>query len=1362
MHRIAMTAALSLASAVAASAAEENMVGNQTQNEGLSVVPAKGPVTVDGFIDPAEWDLSGQIWSFADWDSRETFSVKTAAMWDKDFLYLAFDWRDPMPLNAKCNPREDPSHGWQCDAIQLRSITPEGLWTWITMWAYEGDKPAFDVEYPDKTNRRDTRAMHRLLYPGKPGVWELGEGVAVGYRKAEDGRGFTQEVRLPWSVFKPETPDATVAPGEVFKLGLEFYWAQPSGTGWPLHGYKDNLQPGVVKREFFWTSDNAWGDATIRAEGNVPKRAYRRRSYRPEGAIALRAPVPAGSEFFSLVLDGADGRRVRNVAGGCRVDEFAVATDAAGNPVVEVMWDGLDEAGAPAEPGAYRVATLGSGALDGWWETSFYNPGTPPWGTADGKGAWGADHNAVSRVARAGDAMVLCSAFAEGGYGTFAVDAGGRKLWSDVRGSSVVAGNARHAFIVPNDWEHTGDQLLRIDAATGAYAPFAPGGDMPLRLVDLLRLGPGATPSKVLGLAATDEELVMLFGDNTIRIFDAANGAYRRGFVLHASQIARNGAPLREGNLGGSGELCPFAADAASAYFFFGRELRRMDLATGSVETVPLEVPVGVPAALALGPDGSVCVADGGPDSQVKRYDPATGRLLGRIGRTGGRALQGPFERDGMRCVTGIAFDAAGRLWAAEDQRHPRRVSVWGPDGAFVRDFLGTTGYAGQGTTLHLDDPTRAYAELNEISIDPKTGAWDVVGTLFNPPPPPPGALVVRPGQTHFHNGEAFCSRASGEEREYFSVLGWRAGTAFFLMMRENGVWSPVAAIAPLAALLDLMGGPYNARVILDTHGAWKDHDPAEMVVWNDLDNDGYLTPEECEFVPPTSSGRPHPGAPGDAQPRLEDIVSFFPVDNSPVSPEDLGFTAMRADPATGRRAWGRVVPVGFRDGGRPVYSARGFRPYENFPASFTCESEAATAIPGRDVTVGFLKIDRRDYVAGWRTSTGEILWRYASPFHSVHGSHDAPMPHPGLLIGCLKVVGQARDCGDSDVVMVRGNLGEDYFLTADGFFVNRLTRDGRLPGNPTPEDPALLRKTSFATLNGRGEPFSGTFTRHRDGVLRATFPFPANQAGNVVRIEGLDSLRHGPAVDFEATEADLARAAADREARALAASRPAEPLRIARLAAGARPDWDALPAAEIVREGLSTRTSFRAAAAPDALHLRWDVRGDASPWRNGARDWHLLFKGGDCVDFQLSPSGSRDGADGDFRLLVAPFQGGAAAVLMRPRLAGAPETARFSYNSPVQTVVFDSVTKLGLAPEVEVGDDSFRVTLAVPWALLGMEAPAPGTTLRGDVGVILSDAAGTVNAARVYRSNRHTNLVNDQPGEAVLQPAGWSEIVFE
>ena len=110
MKHFAMTAALSLATS-AALAAEGNMVGNQTQNEGLSIVPAPGPVAIDGVIDPAEWDLSGQIWSFADWDARDTFSVKSAAMYDAEFLYLSFDWRDPLPLNSKVDPKSDPGRG---------------------------------------------------------------------------------------------------------------------------------------------------------------------------------------------------------------------------------------------------------------------------------------------------------------------------------------------------------------------------------------------------------------------------------------------------------------------------------------------------------------------------------------------------------------------------------------------------------------------------------------------------------------------------------------------------------------------------------------------------------------------------------------------------------------------------------------------------------------------------------------------------------------------------------------------------------------------------------------------------------------------------------------------------------------------------------------------------------------------------------------------------------------------------------------------------------------------------------------------------------------------------------------------------
>ena len=110
--------AMLFAASAHAQEAGENMLGRQTQNEGFFAVPAKGSVKIDGTLD--EWDLSGQIWSYADTSVRDSFSVKTAAMWDADNLYLSFVWRDPMPLNSLIDPKFDAERGWMVDAVQLR------------------------------------------------------------------------------------------------------------------------------------------------------------------------------------------------------------------------------------------------------------------------------------------------------------------------------------------------------------------------------------------------------------------------------------------------------------------------------------------------------------------------------------------------------------------------------------------------------------------------------------------------------------------------------------------------------------------------------------------------------------------------------------------------------------------------------------------------------------------------------------------------------------------------------------------------------------------------------------------------------------------------------------------------------------------------------------------------------------------------------------------------------------------------------------------------------------------------------------------------------------------------------------------
>ncbi|MGI6496189.1 MAG: hypothetical protein ACOX5G_08895 [Kiritimatiellia bacterium] len=1358
MKRCIVAAVAVVAGFACVARAAENMIGRQTQNEGLFATPAKGAVAIDGVFAPDEWDLSGQIQSYADSGVKDFYSVRTAAMWDADHLYLAFDWRDPMPLNSRVDPEQDPSRGWVADSIQLR-VTAGGQSSWITMWGYDyanGIKPAFDVAYA--TAPRSFKERHpasKLYYTGKPGEVELGDGVALAYRMADDGKGFTQEVRIPWPILYLDDA-AKGAAGESFRMGIEFLYGSASGTGFPVHRYIDNMQPGKTSREFFWTAFDSWGDVYL-AESSVEPRKYVEGSLKPQGTIPLRTTVPADATFFTLAVNSADGTRVRNAAGGCRVEDFAVETLADGSIVVEALWDGKDEAGALVSPGTYTVTGIVSDKLDGYYETSFYNPGTPPWQTTDKTGAWGADHTVPHLVARSGDNLVICCTFAEGGYGTFVVHPDGTKAWSEVRGSDVLAATPDYVFTVPNDWGVSGAQILRMDAKTGAFAPFSADLPMPLPLGTLFGTEGGQTP-RVVALAAAGDVFIVVSTDSRLRVFDAATSALRKEFpfALSGAAAPESASPDRTDLVeGGTTAALPFASDGSFAYAAVDGAIVRTDLSTGETAPLALGVQPGNPRALALDDAGFLYVADDGPRHQVLKFDLETGALAGTFGKEGGRARQGKFDRDGMRYLSSVAVAANGEVWVTEKSTHPRRVSVWSPDGTFARDFIGNTGYAGQGSLIHDDDPAKAVAEMNELVLDPATGKWDIESVMFNPDPEK--GDFIAPGGTAFHSGNVFFSSASGEEREYFSCLGDTRNTPFFLMMKVGGDWQPVAAVASVARLQGLLGGQYGAQVVKDSFGAWADLDPATILVWNDYDNDGHVVREECELIPPVKPSRPQGGK------NAGHNVAFNPCGNTTLDPDDLGFFATWNRDGKGV-ATVRVTPASFRDGGRPVYTLEGVKDY---PCDFAI-SGAATPVPGKDLVIAFVQMNKRIYVVGFRKSDGTVLWRHLSPYHQVHGSHNATMPRPGLLIGCLKVCGVAEDCGDSDVFMIRGNLGEDYFLTTDGHFVNILTKDGRIPGIALPEDETTLRATSFAALQGRGEHFSGVFTKHRDGVIRCSGAVPASQAGNIVRIEGLDSIRHLDPFTITLSDADIVKADEDNTRRALEASKAeSAPLSIARaqLDGNGNIQWNKVPAIPIQSEGQPAQASFRAAYDAGQLALRWDLQRDSSPWKNGGNDWHLLFKTGDCFDFQLSPTGNRGAnpANGDFRLLVAPFQGGNAVVLMKQRAEGAPAGQAFNYTSPVMTVRFDSVTLLAdVEPEVKVGDDRVTVTVAVPWTALGMVAPAAGSTLSGDVGFILSDSSGTFNTARVYRANKATGLVNDQPSEASIRPQLFSDVVFE
>jgi hypothetical protein len=1346
---ITLAAALALTEALHAQDAGQNMIGRQTQNEGLFAVPAKGAVTIDAKLD--EWDLSGQIWSYADTSVRDTFSVKTAAMWDKDNLYMSFVWRDPMPLNSTVDPAFEPERGWMADAVQLRVLAGKQP-SWFTMWGFDkGTKPAVHTYYWAEENKQQG-GKTVLRYTGKAQDATLGDGVESAYALLPDGKGFIHELKLPWMVVYNQNWQG--AAGQTLRMGMEFLWGRRTGSDMPMHRYADNMQPGATSREFYWTAKNAWGNLTTVGESVTKPRQYVEVSLKPQGTIPVRVQVPAAAKTFTVAINDREGKRVRNLAGGYAVSDFTVARDG-DQATVEVMWDGLNETGTLVAPGAYAVRGLTQGGIDGYYEMSFYNPGTPPWQTSDGLGAWAADHTAPRLLARSGANMVIACDFAEGGYGTFAVKPDGTKAWSEKRGANVLAATADYVYTVPNDWGVSGVQLLRLNAKDGTFAPFVRDGKelpMPLSFNDLLGIPPAAAGAQAAPLpksravAAADGVMILATDDNRIWLFDADTAQLIKQTTLELTGF--------DGNY-------PFAFDGNAVFFFRQKELVKVGIEALKTEAnpsakavvVPLKNAVELPGAVAFDDAGNIYVTDLGKDLQVKKFAP-DGKQFGTFGKQGGRARQGVFEPEGMRSMAGLAVDAAGNAWVAEYSHLPRRVSVWKTDGKLLRDFIGNGPYGG-GCFIHDTDPTEGVAELNEITLDPATHTWTVSGVMVNPDPAK-GDFVL-PGQTHYGTGNIFFSAASGEKHEYFSSLGYGHNTPVFVMIKQGQDWQAVAGVFTVARLQNLFV-PYKNEIAKNSFGDYADNDPCDLLIWNDFNNDGYVQKSECEIVPSLTKHKVTDGKPV-AMDGLALPINGFDG-GSRIDPTDFSFHGdgvLKTAENTGVFRW---KPVRFRDGGRPVYGTAGI---SHLTKEFTLVQ--AVPVPGKDLVVGFISQDRKVFAAGFTKSGGQVVWKYLSPYHSVHGSHIASMPRPGLLIGCLKIAGIVEKCGDgTDVFMIRGNLGEDYYLTTDGLFVDILTKDARIPGILVPEDETELRAISFASFSGGVEHFSGVISRQADGVVRCSGGFPAGSAGNIIRIEGLDSIRRFNAADLIVTQEALVKADGDNTRRALAATKPVEPFPIALVQKDAQGgvDWTKAKALRIAKQGQPVTAEFRAAYDADNLYVFYNVN-DPTPWKNSGNDYHLLFKTGDAVDFQLSPSGNKTAkaAAGDLRIVMANFNGKPVAVLLKPVAPNAVAGDRFNFSSPVMTVAFDQVKLLAdVVPEVAVRSDGYRVTAKLPWATLGVDYAAD-LKLRGDAGFILSDPSGVSNAARVYWSNQHANLVSDQPSEALITPQGFGEFIL-
>jgi hypothetical protein len=797
----------------------------QSNNNGLHAVPPPHSagsgqakkVVIDGKLD--DWDLSGQIDVYANFKTRNNYSTKVAAMYDQENFYLSIIWRDSTPMFNMIDSNFDIGSGWRGDCLQLRLKTDMVIADVDCWYSTAAQHPVVNIAYGRFTEGRDKETDVNVFQSIKDA---LKVGAQQAFLMGGDGKSYTQEIALPWKLItgqsaivkatgKPYKAPKTYGPGDSFNMGMEFLWGGPDGRTVPVHRYVDNLMPGTSSREFFWGAENAWGPVFLEKTGNLKlERAAVTESQdgylqKTDGPVALAYDLPEDG-FVTLVIEDADGRRVRNLVG--------VAPRAKGKQTD--YWDGLDEQGNLAAPGTYRWRGLFHAGIDPVYEASYGVAGIPPWDTADGTGAWLSDHAPSTAVACGKEMVVLAAEGSESGYALIGTDYNGRKKWGmrKFQGIRCVAVDETYLYAGMNPWNSKVPLIGRLEIKTAKYAPFETKPEPQLMLPPTQA---GET-ARVTGIAVVGDRLaVALAGLGIVRFFDKKT-AQPLGDVAVAKPAG-------------------LAADAAGVlYAVSGAKIVKI---AGNVVTPVVETGLVQPTDVAVAADGAIFVADPGANqvsnhgksivadptaNQVKVFD-AKGAFVRAIGAKGGRPVVGPWNAKGMLNPTSVDVDAQGRVWVIEETMYPKRVSVWTAQGEFVRDYIGPGTYGGMGGVADPADKTRVFGNGCEFKLDYEKNQAEVVATVISDNLI--GNLVKRDGREYFmaKRGQLYQRRGDAMVK-----------VAFIGACRPN-----LGEDLDRSGLREMgLDGMAKEKAGRDGWVSW---------IWCDLNDDGKAQPEEANFV---------------------------------------------------------------------------------------------------------------------------------------------------------------------------------------------------------------------------------------------------------------------------------------------------------------------------------------------------------------------------------------------------------------------------------------------------------------------------------------------------------------------------------
>lgn len=683
------------------------------------------------------------------------------------------------------------------------------------------------------------------------------------------------------------------------------------------------------------------------------------------------------------------------------------------------------------------------------------------------------------------------------------------------------------------------------------------------------------------------------------------------------------------------------------------------------------------------------------------------GREKKIIGKPGG-TLPGPYDSLAIHQPVGlIAQD--GKLWVTEQERwQPKRLAAFDTQtGAVAKEYFGPTNYGAQGAGFDPLDATRWIGQGSLWKLDfQKRSAT------------PRTILGGQGGRRHSfwrQDGRTFLITSGKvtwiQELADDGTLHPRACLSSAHQFSYAHDWRPPDAFVE-AFQRDFPELGYRGS----KDGMLDDGKPGHGygMLWVDRNGDEALDTDEIEFTAKNTSV----GGAGWSH-DFHDLTFRVPGERD------------------GKPVLVTLVPDGWWPGGAPRYPS--------LKDSVTRAPEIA--LPGSTMVESITDrfgntVMNSDPAMRSFSADGKLQWTYPNRWSNVHGSHNAPLPKTGELQGSLFYSGMAPLDETSDVMLINGNHGRAFVMTSDGIYLDEMFPDVRMMTNPQAGGVGILG----------GECFGGTFGRAQEG----DYYFQGGGISyRIYKIEGLRGTKRSAGSLVVSGPQSLA--AARNQSRVASASEKT---------AEATIPWSG-QAQELVKwdKDGNFPVTVRAARDGDLLRLQYEV-ADSSPWVNHGKDWQSLFKTGDGVDLQLGTDPAADPrrtspVAGDLRLFIAPMGEENVAILYRPRFPGAGANEAVNFQSPWRSEKVDQVKRLEDATiKVQRGGTGYKVELEVPLANLGLEGTG-SLPLRGDLGVIYGDPAGTINTFRNYWSNQATGLVNDVPGEIMLSPNLWGQLNF-